>query len=414
MGVTDDGIKRAALEDTDGVEVIQGFLNEVSLLLKKDRRAPQEFAVIVDDKKPAHEPAIQDYQYHVSLGFSWQKSLERKKVSQDDRHFVEGRLDIGQGGFAPLQLAQTGGERHIMATHTFVPEAYHNTLGSHEPALSVEPGDTVITTTADAAGQDAEMRKVATPGNPLTGPFFVTGAEPGDTIVVHFRRLVPNREKGWSYTGLQPNVVDPSTVRDLPEQGHAEWLIDSAKQTVEVIDGPEKLRGIALSLAPFLGCFGVAPRKGQAISSTTAGDHGGNMDYRGFTAGVSAYLPVFMPGALIFVGDGHAVQGSGEISGSGVEVSFGVEFGVSLLKGKGIRRPRGEEPESIFTVGNARPLDQAVQHATTEMLSWLTEDFGFDPLSATTLLGQSVEYEVGNVIDPAYTMVCRMAKSLIK
>jgi len=128
---------------------------------------------------------------------------------------------------------------------------------------------------------------------------------------------------------------------------------------------------------------------------------------------VVVYLPVFVPGALFFLGDGHARQGDGEIVGTGIEVSFDVTFSVKLLKGKKIQWPRAENGTHIMTVGNARPLDQCVQHATTEMIRWLTEDYGLDHRSAHMILGQAVEYELGNMFDPAYTMVCKVAKSVL-
>jgi acetamidase/formamidase len=137
------------------------------------------------------------------------------------------------------------------------------------------------------------------------------------------------------------------------------------------------------------------------------------MDYRGFVSGVTVYFPVFVPGALLFMGDGHAVQGDGEIVGTGIEVSFDVQFTVQLLKDKRINWPRAESDEYIMTVGNARPLDQCLQHATTEMIRWLQDDFGLDAYAAHILLGQCVEYDVGNVFDPAYTMVCKLKKQFI-
>jgi len=138
------------------------------------------------------------------------------------------------------------------------------------------------------------------------------------------------------------------------------------------------------------------------------------MDYRGFAAGVMVYLPVFVPGALLHLGDGHAVQGDGEIAGTGIEVSCDVQFSVRLRKGALIHWPRGENAREIFTVGNARPLDQALQHATTEMCRWLRDDFGLDERALGLLLGQGVEYAVGNVFDPAYTMVCTMPTRLLQ
>jgi acetamidase/formamidase len=113
------------------------------------------------------------------------------------------------------------------------------------------------------------------------------------------------------------------------------------------------------------------------------------------------------------VGDGHATQGDGEIVGTGIETSFDVQFTVRLLKGKKINWPRGENADTLFAIGNARPLDQAVQHATTELLRWLAEDYDLDTADASTILGQCVEYDLGNIYDPAYTMVCKLPKKAL-
>ena len=297
-----------------------------------------------------------------------------------------------------------------MATHHFQPTHYHVVIGSHEPVLSIADGDTVITTTVDAGGHDASGEQVTPGGNPQTGPFYVEGAEPGDTLVVHFDRLYPNRDWGYTGTVVAANVVDPWYVRELPQGGRGKWQIDREKGTATLMEPETKLGNLTIPLDPMLGCFGVAPPRGQAISTATSAEHGGNMDYRGFRQGVTVYFPVFVPGALLHVGDGHAVQGDGEIVGTGIEISFDVQFTVRLLKGKRIHWPRGENDDYIFTVGNARPLDQCVQHATTEMLRWLQGDYGFDALGANILLGQCVEYDMGNVFDPAYTMVCKVHK----
>lgn len=297
-----------------------------------------------------------------------------------------------------------------MTTLHFHPTHYHITLGPHEPVLHIADGDTVTTTTVDAGGGDERNEHVAPEGNPQTGPFYVERAEPGDTLAIHFDHLYPNRDSGYTSTVVAANVVDPKYARELPERTMADWSIDRAKGTTTLIQPETRLGSLTLPLAPMLGCFGVAPEDGQAISTATSGRHGGNMDYRGFMAGVTAYFPVWAPGALFFLGDGHAVQGDGEIVGTGIETSFDVQFTVHVLKGKTIRWPRGENADTIFTAGNARPLDQAVQHATTEMFRWLQEDYGLDAVGASILLGQCVEYDLGNMFDPAYTMVCKIAK----
>jgi len=301
-----------------------------------------------------------------------------------------------------------------MAVHRFEPSVYHNTIGMHEPVLTIGSGDTVITTTADARGKDAAEHQVARGPNPQTGPFFIEGAEPGDMLSVRFDQLRPNRRSGWSATVIAANVLDPESVKQSPEQAYAQWDVDLEAGTTTLLEPATALRRLTLPLAPMVGCFGVAPPMGQAISTATSSTHGGNMDYRGFAQGATVHFPVFAPGALFHIGDGHAVQGDGEIVGTGIEISFDVQFTVRLTKGKTIVWPRAENADDIMTVGNARPLDQCVQHATTEMVRWLEADYGLDARPAHILLGQCARYDLGNVFDPAYTMVCRISRHLLE
>lgn len=304
-------------------------------------------------------------------------------------------------------------EKIPVTRHAFTPDHYFNTIGSHPSVLTIRPGDTVVTATVDALGNDASGAPAAPRGNPQTGPFFIEGAEPGDTLIVRFDRLTPNRPTGVTATVLAPNVVDPEFVHELHHHPMTEWRVDVERGEVALGDDIWGLEGLTLPMAPMVGCFGVAPARGEAISTATSAQHGGNMDYRGFREGVTVYLPVFVSGALFHVGDGHALQGDGEIVGTGIEISFDLEFSVDLRKGVTIGWPRGEDEQFIFTAGNARPLDQALQHATTEMVRWLQTDWGLDVVAASTLLGQCVEYDVGNVFDPAYTMICKMPKRVL-
>lgn len=302
-----------------------------------------------------------------------------------------------------------------MTTHRFAPDHYFSTLGTHPPVLSVASGDTIETTTVDARGANAAGERVHFGPNPMTGPFFVEGAEPGDTLAVRLDRLRPNRRFGWSGVRLAPNVLDPADAvrQPTPAAGWGEWEVDAEAGTATLAAPETKLGRIALPLRPMVGCFGVAPPGGEAISTATSSTHGGNMDYKGFVEGVTVFFPVAVPGALFFLGDGHARQGCGEICGTGIEISFDVQVTLSVLKGKSIGWPRAETATHILTIGNARPLDQALQHATSEMARWLTDEYGLDPTGAHTLMGQTVEYEVANVFDPAYTIVCKMSKALL-
>ncbi|MFZ0216537.1 MAG: acetamidase/formamidase family protein [Candidatus Dormiibacterota bacterium] len=310
-----------------------------------------------------------------------------------------------------------------MTTHDCRPERYHTTIGSHDPAFRIADGDTVLTTTVDARGGDHTGAVVTPGGNPQTGPFYVEGAEPGDALAITLDRLTPNRDTGFTATVIAEAVLDPPFVRELPAPAILLWSIDRTAGTVSplaangsfdgMVDPPPALAGLVLPLDPMVGCFGVAPARGEAISTATSGRHGGNMDYRGFRAGVTVLFPVAVPGALFHIGDGHATQGDGEIVGTGVETSFEVQFTCRVLKGAPVAWPRGEDGQSIFTAGNARPLDQALQHATTEMVRWLEQDYGLDARAASTLMGQVVRYDIGNVFDPAYTIVCKMPKALL-
>ena len=297
-----------------------------------------------------------------------------------------------------------------MTKHQFRPTRYHNAIGTAEPVLRVADGDTGVTDTIDASGLDAREHTVAPRPNPMTGPFFIEGAQPGDTLAVSIERLTPSRATGWTYSPLALTVLDPAAIPDRPPPQRSVWVIDRDAGTVRLQQPPAGLEHFAPAIQPMIGCFGVAPAGGQALSTATSGPNGGNMDYRLFAPGTTAWFPVSVPGALFYLGDGHACQGDGEIVGTGIETSFEMEVTFRVLK-RTIAWPRGETPTDIFTIGNARPLDQALQHATTEMMRWLGEDYGLDARAASHLMGQVVRYDVGNVFNPAYTVACRIAKS---
>jgi acetamidase/formamidase len=301
-----------------------------------------------------------------------------------------------------------------MTRHAFSPTTFHNTIGSHAPVLTIGDGDTVVTHTLDAHGFDHLGNKPANRPNPMTGPFFVTGAEPGDALHVRIDAIAMTRDSGWTFQTLSPNVVDPEAVHRFPAREKTEWVIDRGAGRARLASPPAALREWSVAVEPMIGCFGVAPALGQAISTATSGRNGGNMDYRGFRPGVEVIFPISVAGALFFLGDVHACQCDGEIVGTGIETSAEVTFTVRVIKNKPIGWPRGMNTEEIFTVGNARPLDQALQHATTEMLNWLMEDHGLDEVAASHIMGQKVRYDIANVFNPAYSVACRIARSAVQ
>jgi len=296
---------------------------------------------------------------------------------------------------------------------TYQPELYHHNFGPYSPVLTMDDGDLVHTTTLDSRGRDATLRALTTGPNPLTGPFYVRGAEPGDALAVDILSVRPNRTYGYSSNAVAAHLVEPASVPDLPERALAEWHVDTEAWTARLESPRTTLGALTLPLRPMLGCLGVAPQGGQAISSATSGQYGGNMDYAGLVAGTTILFPVFEPGALLFVGDGHAVQGDGEIVGMGIEISMDVALRVRVIKGLSLQWPRGLTSTSLFTLGNARPLEEALQHATTELLHWLGQEYGLDLQAASIVLGQAIRYEIGNVFDPAFTVVARIERKLV-
>ena len=300
------------------------------------------------------------------------------------------------------------------AARSFVPERFYNTFSfAHPPALRIKPGERISTKTVDAAGVDWNGKQVAQGPNPQTGPFFVEGAEPGDMLVVSIEKIDTNRTTGYSSSLLAPYAVDPAALiaRLDREPRRANWIIDRPKGTVR-LDGND-IGGLELRLRPMLGCVGVAPARKEAVATSTPGPFGGNMDYAGMNAGVKVMLPVFEPGALLFIGDGHAVQGEGEVVGTGVETSMDVEFSVQVVKKVPIQWPRLENETHVMVLGSERPLLQALQHATSEMHRWLMQDYGLSERGASILMGQALEYEVGNVVDPHFTIVAKMRKATL-
>ena len=301
-------------------------------------------------------------------------------------------------------------------THRFTPATYYTTYsGAHPPVLRIKPGSRVVTKTIDAAGVDWNGAAVSPGGNPQTGPFFVEGAEPDDMLVVHLEKIEPNRATGYSGSLMAPYAVTPQAIAARTD-GVAKrmiWNIDKAKGVV-TLDSPDlQPAHLELPLRPMLGCIAVAPARKEAIAAITPGNFGGNMDYAGMVAGVTLMLPVYEPGALLFLGDGHARMGEAEAAGTGVETSMDVEFTVALVKKTPIAWPRLENDTHIMVLGSARPLLEAFQLATSEMQKWLMTEYGFSERGASTFMGQALEYEIANVVDPNFTVVAKMRKSLL-
>ncbi|MCA2972236.1 MAG: acetamidase/formamidase family protein [Acidobacteriaceae bacterium] len=289
------------------------------------------------------------------------------------------------------------------ATHTIVAESYfHSFSAAHPVLLRVRPGDTIVTKTVDSAGFDfANIRRTKTHGNPLTGPFYIEGAEPGDAIAVRIVSLQTNRRHG--YTGRAVGVRElpaaleaPMPDPDAVVKGYSylvPWVIDPATRTAYPKNSPAGLR---FPLRPMLGCIGVAPKGDYSPRSGPAGYWGGNLDYNRVRPGATVLLPVHHAGGLLFFGDGHALQGDGEAIGSGVETSLDVTVTVGLVKQAGLTAPRMETAGEIIAIG-AKPdgnLNETLSLALTDMLSWLTAGYGLAPGDAHLLIGAAAQLDI--------------------
>jgi acetamidase/formamidase len=253
--------------------------------------------------------------------------------------------------------------------------------------------------------------------NPQTGPFYVEGAEPGDTLVVHIDSIELNRDWGWGgsipyFGALAPEYKTMMVTPAVPDHLFI-WHLDKNTKTATLDMPNSKVGKVEVPIRPFFGTIGTAPAGKECISSLFPGAHGANMDFNEVVAGVTMHFPVFEPGALLMIGDGHAAQGDGEIDGAAIETSFNARFTVSLIKGKKINWPHMITDNEIMSIGSTRPLIDALRLACTDMVNWLMQDYGFDRYDAVELLGQTAHIYVANVVDPQYSVACALNKKYL-
>jgi len=284
-----------------------------------------------------------------------------------------------------------------------------------EPIATIPQGEPVAIYTIDAFGDaipDESTLPSKTLGpylNPQTGPFFIEGAEPGDTLAVRIENIEATRDWAVSCTvpffgGLTSTNLTQMLQDPLEERV---WLYRrTPENTWQYRDK------WAIPWAPFFGTIGTAPLI-EAIGALAPGDHGGNMDVPDVTIGNILYFPVKHPGALFYVGDAHAAQGQGELCGVALEIAAKGTFTFSVIKGKAIAWPRIESPERLMVVGSARPMEDAARIAYTQLIKWMVDDYGWDKLDAYQLLSQAGGCYVGNMVDTTYSLVASVAKSYL-
>jgi amidase len=293
------------------------------------------------------------------------------------------------------------------------------TFGIAEPVARVKPGDVI-----DATTFDCFVNKIRKPGdtlakvtgdNPLTGPFFIDGAEPGDTLVVKILQLDVDSDQGVGalapgFGALNTTNYTPMLHAPVPEKIWF-YAIDRAKNeaTFSALDSSFSTR---IPLRPFLGCLGVAPGL-ESRSSVVPAEHGGNMDAPEASAGNTVYFPVNVRGALLYLGDGHAQMGDGEIAGTAIEVPMHARLQVDVIKGQKIAWPRFENAREIMALGAYRPLDDALRIAFTELIKWIASETTMSELDAYQLLSQVGRVHVTEMVDPNYVVIASVDKNYL-
>ena len=317
-------------------------------------------------------------------------------------------------------LAQTSSAQskpEVVSYHATIDKVKY-VFGVAPPVARLKPGNILDANSLDCFGDalqnPGDSFSLVKGDNPLTGPFYIEGAEPGDTLVVRILELQVDGKQGVGtfspgFGAINATHYTPMLEKEpLPEKI---WFypIDHAEHTAtfQALDSNYEVK---IPLHPFLGCIGVAPANGEARSSIVPAEFGGNMDAPEVSVGNTLYLPVNVPGALFYFGDGHAAMGDGEIAGSAIEVPMRARLRFDLVKGKHIGWPRFENEKEIMTAGIYRPVDDAVRIAFTELVRWIHADYGLSELDAYELLSKVGKIHLTEMVDPNYVVIASVEK----
>jgi amidase len=309
-----------------------------------------------------------------------------------------------------------GRDTDVPQLHVYEPVDFSATFDpDRHPVLVVWPNDTISTKTIDSGGVDENGVTKALFGNPQTGPFFIVGAEAGDTLVVHLRQVETNRDYADSLDEIVRRARGRSFDQEAVNLGQPiRWIIDRQKGVVRPQGAEGKLADFAVPLRPMLGGMAVAPGFGfPALNTGDTGRFGGNMDFPEVVAGNTVYLVVQRPGALLYMGDGHAAQGQGETSQYGLETSLSVTFTVDLIKGEGVSAPRVDSPDEIMTLGQSGTMEDALINATSAMTDLLRREYGFTLSQTAQVMGSALEIDVVNLAGRNVGIAAKINRNLL-
>ena len=300
----------------------------------------------------------------------------------------------------------------------FKPTVYYNNFSyKFPPVLKVQQGDTIKSESVDAGGTDKNGVRIAKRGNPVTGPFFIEGASPGDIVAITLTSVSLNRDNATTVGGFVKRSLPMEAMQEVYGRNAKliKWKLDTIHGYATPLFENEHLGNFKVPLNPFMGCLGLAaPSKSGEPLTYFADEYGGNMDFSKVTKGATIYLPVFHEGALLYIGDGHALQGDGELNGDALETSMDFAFIAKVIKGEPkLAFPRIEDSEYIVSMAMDKSLEQALKKATLGLLEWLQKDYNLNLVEASQVIGSSIEYRIPTLAGPKLEIAAMIKKKIL-
>ena len=301
----------------------------------------------------------------------------------------------------------------VQDTVRFTPTVQQPTFAVRDPVARIKSGTVLVSKTH--FGPYYSEQGGAFPGE--VGPFYVEGATTHDMLKVEIIRVRPNSRYAASqvYSDFGGLATD-THVRLLNEPIKARrylWQLDTVRMVGSVDMPNSRVRRMEIDLKPMLGRVAVAPRGAEQFAGLWPGDFGGNMDAPEVSVGNTLYLPVNVEGALLYMGDGHAAMGDGEVAGTAIEAPLRGRLQLDVIKGQKINWPRFENDHAIMAVGIYRPLDDALRIAFTELVGWIHHDYGLSELDAYELLSKVAKIHLDEMVDPNYVIVASIEKKYL-
>ena len=326
----------------------------------------------------------------------------------------------GRGGAAPVPQLVTW---KLMLytppatpkTYDFEPKSFYSVYSANwTPVLHIYPGDTVRTRTIDNA-RDAKAVRYGSGGDPSTGPFYIEGALPGDTLVVHLNKVRANRNSARQGSRINAHAVTTAYLvgAKYDPDFNSEWTLDMEKGIATLTHPTERLKNFSVPIKTMLGCVSVAPAGEEQLRGTDLGPFGGNLDYNDNVEGTTLYFPVSHAGALFGLGDAHAAMGDGELTGAALETSADVEFTVDVIKGESYPQVRAETKDYLISFGVTGSVEESIQASTTQLVQWLKKDYKMSDSEIALFLGTVVKYDITELVDPHFNVAAKVPKSAL-